>query len=128
MRVLVIDDEPNLAEALCRVLELAKFGPWQAESVSSGEAGLDRLAQTPFDVLVTDLCLPGIDGLQVIRQAKRIRPKARTVLITAYGTPELEARGTELADAYLPKPFSLRLFTEVVKHVVEQNPGNCAQQ
>ncbi len=122
MRVLVIDDEPNLAQALCRVIELAKPGPWVAECAPSGEAGLAKLRETPFDVLVTDLCLPGMDGLEVLKQAGKIQPEARTVLITAYGTPGLEVRGAELADAYIPKPFSLKFFVEVVKRIVEQDP------
>ncbi len=122
INVLVVDDEANLAAALCRVLELLEADPWAAESVSSAEAALTRLGEKRFDILVTDLRLPGMDGLELIGRAKTLQPGTRTVLITAYGTPQVEAQGLAAADAYLPKPFSLKRFTEVVRQVAEQEP------
>ncbi len=120
--VLVVDDEANLAEALCRALQLLKADPWAAESVPTAEAALARLAERRYDVLVTDLRLPGMDGLELIRRTRCLRPGTRTVLVTAYGTPEVEAQGLARADAYLAKPFSLKRFTEVITQVVKQVP------
>ncbi len=121
--VLVVDDERPLAAVLCRALSLVPDTPLVAESCATAEAALVRLQTGEIDLLVTDYCLPGMDGIALIQLARSIRPDMRTILITAYNTTDTEAAGQTLADAYITKPFSLRLFAEVVAHVLKQSPA-----
>ncbi len=121
--ILVVDDEPGLAGALCRALDLLAGSNCMSESVTSAQCALARLAEAPFDLLVTDLALPGMDGLTLIRQARQMRPTPplRTVLITAYGEQAVGKADLDQVDAYLPKPFSLGMFLRVVTNVLEQD-------
>jgi DNA-binding NtrC family response regulator len=95
------------------------------ESFTDPEAGLARLREQPFDVLVTDLRMPGIDGLEVLRRAQAIRPSCETIVITAHasvGTAR-EALKRGAAD-YLTKPFSVELeLIPVIRGVLEAEPS-----
>lgn len=121
--VLVVDDEPGLAGALCRALDLLAGDDCTCECFFSAETALARLVETPFNLLVTDLALPGMDGLTLIREARQIRPEPplRVVLITAHGEMADEKARLDLVDAYLPKPFGLGMFIRVVTHILEQD-------
>src|SRR5262245_52874863 len=121
-RILVIDDEPQMGPLLHRVLGRAGLS---VESFVDPEAGLARLREQPFDVLVTDLRMPGIDGLEVQRRAKSIRPACETVVITAHATVgsarEALKRG---AVDYLTKPFSVeRELLPLIRGVLEAGAG-----
>jgi len=121
-RILVIDDEPQMGPLLQRILGRAGLA---VESFVDPEAGLARLREQPFDVLVTDLRMPGIDGLEVQRRAKSIRPACETVLITAHATVgsarEALKRG---AVDYLTKPFSVeRELLPVIQGVLASEPS-----
>ncbi len=121
--ILVVDDEPGLASALCRALDLLAGGECMSECVSTAPMALARIEESPFDLLVTDLALPDMDGLTLIRRARQIRPEPhlRTVLITAYGEQAVEKADLDQVDAYLPKPFSLGMFIRVVTNILEQD-------
>jgi DNA-binding response OmpR family regulator len=113
-RILIVEDALGIAEALQRALTLFKDGSYLVEISDSGEAALKRLMEAPFDLLITDLRLPGLDGLELLERVRRLGSPARTMLITAYGSPEIEAQTRELANSYLAKPFALRdLLREV---------------
>jgi len=104
-RVLLIEDDARLAEMVSEYLGGAGF---DISRVASGAAALERLARQPYDVLVLDLTLPDIDGLEVCR---RLRAKWDTpvLMLTARGEPMDRVVGLELgADDYLPKPFEPR--------------------
>ena len=104
-RILVIDDEPQIGPMLYRTLGSVGL---EVESFVDPEAGLARLRELPFDVLVTDLRMPGIDGLEVLRRARAIRPSCETIVITAHATVG-SARDALKRGAvdYLTKPFSV---------------------
>jgi two-component system NtrC family response regulator len=117
-RILVIDDEPQMGPLLHRTLGSVGL---EVESFVDPEAGLVRLREQPFDVLVTDLRMPGIDGLEVLRRAQSIRPNCETIVITAHATVgsarEALKRG---AVDYLTKPFSVELeLLPVIQSVLE---------
>jgi DNA-binding NtrC family response regulator len=120
-RILVIDDEPQMGPLLYRGLGRAGL---TVESFVDPEAGLARLREQPFDVLITDLRLPGIDGLEVLRRAKSIRPSCEAVVITAHASVgsarEALKRG---AVDYLTKPFSVeRELLPVIQGVLAAEP------
>ncbi len=122
-RVLVVEDEPRVAQTLCQVLALPEGGGNYVESCDSGDAALQRLREAHFDLLVTDLRMPGMTGLELLEQLRQISPTTRTILVTAFGSPEIERRAAQLAvAAYLTKPFSLRQFVETVRYALNLAP------
>jgi two-component system phosphate regulon response regulator OmpR len=104
-RILLIDDDSRLAAMVSEYLAGAGY---RVATAASGETGLERLAQEPYDALVLDLSLPDIDGLEVCRRL-RARSDVPVLMLTARGDAMDRIVGLELgADDYLPKPFEPR--------------------
>lgn len=117
-RILIVEDERPLALTLRRALSTPDGGGHAVECCENGEAALVRCQEVPFDLIITDLRMPGMNGLELLEHVRMISPGTRSILITAFGTPEVEDRARRLADAYLPKPFELRAFIETVQHTL----------
>ena len=104
-RILVADDEASIRELLAKTLALADY---DVDVAHDGRAAVERLRATPYDLLITDLKMPGIDGLGVIREARRYRPDLPVIIITGFST---EASAIEAIDlgvsGYLTKPFRI---------------------
>ena len=119
-RVLIIDDEPHLIESVSYNLKAAGF---LAVSAGDGEAALERCRRDPPDLVILDLMLPKMDGLEVCR-ALRQDPKTRhipVVMLTAKGSETDKIVGLELgADDYLTKPFSPRELVARVKAILRR--------
>jgi DNA-binding NtrC family response regulator len=102
-RVLVVDDETNIREALAKILERAGH---RVSAAESGEAALSLLHDGAFDVVVTDLKMLGAGGMDVLRSAKQQQPDAEVIVITAFGTIESAVEAMKLgAYDYLAKPI-----------------------
>jgi DNA-binding NtrC family response regulator len=103
-RILILDDEALLLESLRRTLCAHRL---RADGTRSPETALTRLKQQPYEVLITDFRMPGLDGIEVLQRARRIRPSCEVVLMTGHATVEL-ARRALLRGAVdlLTKPFS----------------------
>jgi DNA-binding response OmpR family regulator len=116
-RVLVVDDDPTVAEVVVRYLERAGF---EASSIGDGQLALEcALADAPA-LVVLDLMLPGLDGLEVCRRLRAVAP-VPVIMLTARGDEEDRVLGLELgADDYLSKPFSPRELTARVKAVLRR--------
>lgn len=110
-RVLIVEDEQHLAEGLRFNLEAEGYA---AEIVDTGEAALDRLvhkAETPFDLVVLDVMLPGKDGFAVVSELRAARQFVPVLMLTARGRPEDVLQGFAAgADDYLPKPTELAIL------------------
>lgn len=119
-RILIVEDSLGIARALNRTLSLPQGGGHWVEIHDSGEAALERLRSAHFDLLITDLRLPGMNGLAVLEHAHQIRPETRSILITAFGSPGVEERARHLANAYLPKPFRLHDLIRIVQRVLDE--------
>ncbi len=104
-RILVVDDEPKLGRVVQEMLELDGHAVVRA---GGGQDALVLLAGDPFDVVVTDLRMPGVDGLAVLRAARARPAPPAVILLTAYGTAEsaVEAMKAGAAD-YVTKPFAM---------------------
>jgi DNA-binding NtrC family response regulator len=104
-RVLVVDDEPKLGRYVAQMLELDGH---QVVRAAGGQEALARLAEEAFDVVVTDLRMPGVDGIAVLRAARSRAGPPEVVLMTAHATAEsaVEAMKAGAAD-YVTKPFSM---------------------
>ena len=119
-RILLIEDEPDIAEVLQYNLEKEGF---EVEVARRGDTGLEAVRREPPDLLVLDLMLPGIDGLEITRLLKRDGATSRLpiVMLTAKSEEVDRIVGLELgADDYIPKPFSPREVVLRVKAVLRR--------
>ena len=108
MRLLLVEDKDSFRRLLVQAL---RDSAWETTAVADPVQAMELLEAEPYDLLVTDLRLPGFSGLELLRRAKRARPGLRAVLMSAYGEPKdiVEAMRAG-ADDFLPKPFDLDLF------------------
>ncbi len=105
-RILVVDDDKALADVIVGYLTRAGH---QAEVIGDGRSALDRVAAEPPDLIVLDLMLPEVDGLQVCREVRGSHPDLPIIMLTALGEAEDRIAGLEVgADDYVTKPFSPR--------------------
>jgi DNA-binding NtrC family response regulator len=101
----VVDDEARICSLLVRALEANGLN---AESALDPEEGLERLKGHPFDIVITDLRMPGIDGLELLRRAKVIRPQCEVVLMTGHASVETAREALKRgAVDYITKPFEI---------------------
>lgn len=113
--ILIADDEPKVAFFLGQSLERSNRD-YRVTVVNSGEEALRELTRSKVDLLVTDLRMPGISGLELIRQVRTSSPHTRSILITAYGDDAVEAEARRLgASRYIAKPFDIELFITAVQ-------------
>jgi putative two-component system response regulator len=111
-KILVVDDEEQIAQLLAGIL---RSDGHHAEYVTDGEAALARLREGGFDLLMTDLRMPKMDGMRLIREAKGVDPDVDALVMTAYATADtaVSALRTGVTD-YLPKPFGLEQVRESI--------------
>ncbi len=108
MDLLLVEDKDSLRRLLTQALE---GSVWAVRAVADPQEALRALEAQPFHVLVTDLRLPGMSGLELIRRARRLHPGLRVVLMSAFGEPKDIVEAMRLgADDFLPKPFDLDTF------------------
>jgi two-component system response regulator AtoC len=117
-RILIVDDEPTLVFFLRR--DLSERGlDCEVEGVGSGEDALARLAFAQYSVLITDLRMPGINGLTLVAAARSLQPTIGVVLMTAFGSHEVEAEAEQLmVDGYLTKPFQMERLHSLVEKIL----------
>src|SRR5688572_1301079 len=102
-RILVVDDESSIRDLLSKTLALAEY---DVDTASDGRSALERLRLYPYDLLIADLRMPGIDGLSVIREAKRLKSDLPVIIITGYSTETAAIEAVNLGvSGYLTKPF-----------------------
>lgn len=111
--ILVIDDEKAILEMLHRAL--SKFG-FEVETAISGEKGVEKFDNGDFDVVITDILMPGIGGVSVLKHIRSAH-RASTPVIGISGTPWLLKN--EKFDLILDKPFSLKELIDSVKELCE---------
>jgi excisionase family DNA binding protein len=102
-RVLVVDDEASIRELLSKTLALAEY---DVDTAADATSALDRMRTGGYDLLIADLKMPGMDGLTLIRQAKRIKSDLPVIIITGFSTESSAIEAVNLGVAgYLTKPF-----------------------
>lgn len=123
MRILVIDDEGRILAFVARALRAEGFAVHVAEG---GEEGLRFALAHPCDLVVLDLLLPGMDGLDVLRELRARKPELPVLILSARSDLETKLRGFELgADDFLAKPFSLdELLARVRVQVRRRQPAS----
>lgn len=104
-RVLVVDDEASIRELLSKTLALAEY---DVDLAPDGRTALERLRIIPYDLLITDLKMPGVDGLAVIREARRLKADIPVIIITGFSTEASAIEAVNLGvSGYLTKPFRI---------------------
>ena len=102
-RVLVVDDEEGIRELLSKTLALVEY---DVDVAHDGRSALERLRLMPYDLLITDLRMPGVDGLTVIREARRLKTDLPVIIITGFSTEASAIDAINLGvQGYLTKPF-----------------------
>ena len=106
MHILVVEDDVQLAKQVASALTEAGH---DAVIVHNGERALDKAKETPFDLIMLDIILPGMDGFDVLRHLRSQHMTSRVLMLTAKGEVKDRVTGLQLgADDYLPKPFVMR--------------------
>src|SRR5215468_5584112 len=114
-RVLFVDDEPLVLRSIDRALRTRKV-PWEARFVDSGGAALDLLTSEPFDVVIADLRIPDLDGVELLTIVQRMYPKiARLVLSGQVGTDDC-LRAMRVAHQCMAKPCNV----DTLRHIVQR--------
>ncbi|MFN6196367.1 MAG: sigma-54-dependent transcriptional regulator [Planctomycetota bacterium] len=115
VRILLVEDEATIAVTLTDDLEAAGY---EVKHVADGKAAISELGQTSYDVVITDVRLPGADGMQVLQAAKRARPDTEVLVMTAFATvePAVEAMRLGAVD-YIPKPFLNEQVLERIQRI-----------
>jgi DNA-binding NtrC family response regulator len=116
-RILVVDDEPNMLDLFKKVL--GKEG-YQVVASSSGEEAIQQLETERFDLLISDLKMPGLSGLELLKKAKSVSPTLPCIMLTAHGTIDSAVSAMrEGAYDYLTKPINIDEITLTVKKALE---------
>ena len=115
--ILVVDDEPGIQQSLTGILEDEGY---KAAAASSGESCLEMLARSSYDVVLLDVWLPGMDGLETLQKIRGNGDSPEVVMISGHGTIETAVRATKLgAFDFLEKPLSLEKTLIVVKNALD---------
>jgi CheY-like chemotaxis protein len=119
-RVLLVDDERDLLEVLAQ--ELRQMG-FEVTALDNGRAALEAVCCRRFDALITDLKMPGMDGLEMLRRLKQTDPHLPVIVITGYASDRAR-RACDAREAYglLLKPFTLEDMRRMVEAAVTQRP------
>ncbi len=115
-RLLLIEDDPGTASSLKKVLQAEGYA---VDLAARGDAGLAQAQNEPYDLVLTDLKLPGLDGLRVVAELHAAKPRLPIIMMTAHGTTETAIEATKLgAFEYLVKPFEAEELLDVVAPAV----------
>ena len=115
--VLIIDDEPLMRISIADAL---KDEGCQVKVAATGLEGVDLIKKEPFEIVISDLRLPGMDGLQVLQTCKEVSPKTGVVLITAHGSVETAVGAMKMgAYDYVTKPFAMEELLLIVKRLMK---------
>jgi DNA-binding NtrC family response regulator len=115
LRVLLVDDEEELVATLQERLEIRGM---RAESATSGDAALRMVQRAPFDVIVVDLKMPGLDGTKIVGRIREQHPETQVILITGHGSSHGEL--DDLTDRDYPillKPFPIQRLVELIQEL-----------
>ncbi|MHC4695777.1 MAG: response regulator [Planctomycetota bacterium] len=126
--ILIVDDEERLRRALERSL---CQGNWQTQAAACGEEALGILQQEHVDLVITDLVMPGMDGMRLVRKIKSAVPDTEVIILTAYGSPESMDEAEKLGvGGYLAKPFDLAYLKSKVNELLaasEVSGASCSE-
>lgn len=118
--LLVVEDDAAIRRGLVDAL---KFGGYSVAEAADGRAGLDAALAGTFDLILLDILMPKMDGLEVLAELRRAKPSLPVIFLTARGQEQDRVKGLKLgADDYVVKPFSVGELTARVEAVLRRSP------
>lgn len=117
IRILFVDDEPLLLSGLQRLLRPLRK-EWNAACAAGGEEALVMLAQERFDVIVTDMRMPGMDGAELLNEVMRLYPDMLRLVLSGQSDLESVVKSAGVTHQYLSKPCSIEVMRDAVNRAV----------
>ncbi len=114
-RVLFVDDQPNVLDGLRRTMR-KMHDEWDMEFVSSGAAALAAIEQCPFDVIVVDMIMPGMNGVQLLKKVSERYPETVRFILSGYSDRELILQSAGYAHQYMAKPCDPETLKQLLNH------------
>lgn len=125
LKVLIIEDDRNLAEAVANILLAHEDQSFEPDIAYDGKAGLEKILHTEYDCILLDRMLPGYNGIDICKELKEKSVTTPIIMVTARSSIGDRIEGLEAgADDYLPKPFSPKELIARIKAVVRRTGGN----
>jgi len=119
LNILLVDDDRNLVTTLSHGLRKAMGEGTSVAVCFGGSAALSLLGSQAFDVVVSDLNMPGPSGLEFLRRIRQDDPEMILILATAYGTDALEAGVRQLGGGYITKPFEPSSLVQMIRDMIQ---------
>jgi len=117
-RILIIEDDEEMRSLL---EDFLKDEGYEADSADNGSEAFGRLAQEPFDLVITDIRMPGLTGLDILSSVKNFQPKLPVIVITSFGGEEVYRRSMARgADGYLEKPIHFHKLRTLIHEMVSR--------
>ncbi len=121
LRVLIVDDEDDFRETIVKRLNARKI---QSEGAASGVKALDVLANKDFDVIVLDVKMPDMDGIETLRHIKKMKPEIEVIMLTGHASVEFGLKGMQLgAFDYVMKPAPLNELLDTIGQAYNKKRG-----
>ncbi len=117
-RILIVDDEESIRQFVSRALQLSGHG-FTVDTAEDGLQALEALAAAPYELLVTDIVMPGLDGIELALKVAKDHPATAIMLMTGYASEKQRAYGLDrLIHKVVSKPFSLKQICAAVEEVL----------
>lgn len=117
--IFVIDDDDCILNAVCSILEDAKY---ECSCFSDASSCIDQLSSRNCDLLITDVKMPGIGGLELLAQAKKVAPWLPVIVMTSYADIPMAVQAVKAgAFEFMEKPFDIKPFLEIVELALKEN-------
>jgi DNA-binding response OmpR family regulator len=121
IKILLVDDEEEFTSTLAERLQLRGF---EAITAPDGATGINLIMAQPFDIAVLDLMMPGLNGLEALKQIKAIRPELPVILLTGHGSTKEGMEGMRLGAAdYLMKPLDIKDLLSKITQIINPEQG-----
>ena len=117
-KILVVDDEKHIRDSCIRLLQRKRY---DADGAASGAEALEKIGKDKYDLVLLDVRMPGMDGIEVLRKAKEIVPDILVLILTGHGTLDTANEALELGAAgFIRKPIAIEDLAESIDDALER--------
>ncbi len=116
---MIVDDEETLTFSLYQSFIISKEN-YEVVTASSGNEAWDKFSQNPFDVVLTDITMPGLNGIELLKRIKKEHPQTFVIMMTAYGSDEKKEEAlSHGAFRYIEKPFEIKAMKNIIAEALK---------